>query len=136
MIWGYKMFKKDNTAEIVQILSTSLKEVTTTFIEELARVEKSHFEQLEKQSTKQLQILERQTKDFIGVMGDFIEASKPKEVSRVEQFIERLPEKENTIEKEEPEEFNLDEIPRIPMMGNNVGVQFDGDEEIHPINIS
>lgn len=130
------MFKKDNTKEIVEILATSLKEVTNKFIEEIARVEKSHFEQLEKQSSKQLQILERQTKDFIGVMGEFIEASRSKTPDKVEQFVERLPQKENTIEKEEPEEFNLEDIPRIPMMGNNVGVQFDGDEEIHPINIS
>lgn len=130
------MFKKDTTPEVIQILSDSLKEVTSKFIEELARVEKSHFEQLEKQSTKQLQILERQTKDFLKTMEVFIETTQPKQSDKVEQFLDNLPAKENTIEKEQPEEFNLDEIPRIPMMGNNIGVQFDGDEEIHPINIS
>lgn len=130
------MFKKDNTAEIAQIIATSFKEVTNSYIEQLAKLEQKHWEQLEKQSTKQLQILEKQTKDFIQVMSDFIEASKqvPQPIPHAD-LLDRVLEKENTIEKEEVEEQNLDEIPRIPIT-NGVGVMFDGEEEIHPINIS
>jgi len=129
----------DSTAEIVKILSATLKEVTTTFIEQVALMEKNHWEQLEKQSTKQLQILEKQTKDFIGVMGDFIEASKPiqpppplvPDIHTLDKVLER----ENTIEKEELEEQSLDQIERIPMT-DGIKVQFEGEELIHDINIS
>ncbi len=130
------MFKKDNTAEIAQIIATSFKEVTTSYIEQLSKLEAEHWKQLEKQSTKQLQILEKQTKDFMSVMSDFIEASKPvaQPIAHPE-LLDKILERENTIEKEELEEQNLEDIPRIPMT-NGIGVQFEGDEEIHPINIS
>lgn len=127
---------QDKTNDIVKSYSDMVKGLSTSFMEGITQVQMSHFEQVEKQSTKQLQILERQTKDFIGVMGDFIEASKPPvQPDRVVNFLDKLPQRENTIEKEEIEEQNLDEIPRIPMT-NGIGVQFEGDEEIHPINIS
>lgn len=133
------MFKKDNTAEIAQIIATSFKEVTTSYIEQLSKLEAEHWKQLEKQSTKQLQILEKQTKDFMQVMSDFIEASKqpvpPPAPVVHSDLLDKILEKENTIEKEEVEELNLDEIPRIPMT-NGVNLQFDGEEQIHPINIS
>ena len=134
------MFKKDNTKEIVQIVAESFERITTNFMIQLADVEKKHWEQLEKQSSKQLQILEKQTKDFIGVMTEFIEASKPPvappPLVADMTILDKVMERENTIEKEEKDENFLDEIQRIPMTGNNINVQFDGEEQIHPINIS
>lgn len=132
------MFKKDNTAEVTKIITDAFKEVTISYIDELALLEQKHWEQLEKQSTKQLQILEKQTKDFMSVMGDFINVYKttnpPPAPVVHSDLLDKILDKENTIEKEETEELNLDEIPRIPMT-NGIGVQFEGDEEIHPINI-
>jgi hypothetical protein len=127
---------QDKTNDIVKSYSDTVKEITTTFIEEIGKIEKSHFEQVEKQSTKQLQILERQTKDFIGVMETFIESQKPPaQPNQVVSFLDKLPERENTIEKEEIEEHSLEDIPRIPIT-DGIGVQFEGEEEIHPINIT
>lgn len=132
------MIFKDTTPEITKIVTDAFKEVTTSYIEQLSKLEQEHWKQLEKQSTKQLQILEKQTKDFMSVMSDFIEASKPASVPPPvvhSDLLDKILDKENTIEKEEVEEQNLEDIPRIPMT-NGIGVQFEGDEEIHPINIS
>ena len=42
---------------------------------------------------------------------------------------------ENTIEKEELEEQSLDDLPRIPMKQGGINLQFEGEEEIMPIDI-
>lgn len=132
------MIFKDTTPEITRIVTDAFKQVTTSYIEQLSKLEQEHWKQLEKQSTKQLQILEKQTKDFMQVMGNFIEASKPVPVPPPpvmhSDLLDKILDKENTIEKEEVEEQNLEDIPRIPMT-NGINLMFDGDETIHPINI-
>ncbi len=105
------------------------------FMEKMAEIQTSHFEQLEKQSGKQLIILEKQTKDFMGVMSDFIAATRASQplvpdTSLLDKFLET----ENSIEKEEIPEQNLEDMSRIPIV-SGINVQFDGEEEIHPINI-
>src|SRR6267154_5434257 len=134
MVLHMIMFK-DNTPEIARIVTDAFKEVTTSYIEQLSKLEQEHWKQLEKQSTKQLQILEKQTKDFMQVMSDFIAASKPVSQPVVHSnVLDKVLSGENTIEKEEVEEHNLDEIDRIPMT-NGINVQMEGQEEIMPINI-
>ncbi len=129
-------FFKDNTTEIAQIIATSFKEVTTSYIEQLSKLEAEHWKQVEKQSGKQLQILEKQTKDFIGVMEKFIESQRPVVANKeVTELISKLPDRENTIAKEEMEEKELDDIDRVPIV-NGMNLQFEGEEEIMPINIS
>lgn len=121
-----------SSVTVVEKLTT----VEASFLKELATMEAKHWEQLEKQSGKQLQILEKQTKDFMEVMGNFIEATKQaKPADPIVQFLDKLPERENTIEKEEVEEQNLDEIPRIPLV-DGLQIQMEGEEEVMPINIS
>lgn len=127
---------KTDTDSIVKAYSDTVKEISTTFMEEIGKVQKAHFEQLEKQSSKQLVILEKQTKDFMGVMSDFIQASKPeRELIRDTSMLDKILQTENSIEKEEIPEQNLEDIPRIPIT-QGVNVMFEGEEEIHPINIT
>jgi hypothetical protein len=120
---------------IVTDYTDTVNKISLSFMEEIGKVERNHFEQVEKQSTKQLQILEKQTKDFIGVMEKFIENNQPKQLVPDHQFLDKILERENTISKQEVEEKNLDEIDRIPIV-NGMNVQFEGEEEIMPINIS
>lgn len=129
--------KEDNIEQITKIVTDAFKEVTTSYIEQLSKLEAEHWKQLEKQSAKQLVILEKQTKDFMGVMKDFIEASKPvpQPVPQVTELISNLPERENSIAKEEVEEQHLEDIQRIPLV-DGVNVQFEGNDELFPINIS
>lgn len=126
----------DRNTEVVKMYADTVKDISTKFMEQTAYVQKSHFEQLEKQSSKQLTILEKQTKDFIGVMGDFIDANKEQQpLYRDTHLLDKVLERENSIEKEEIPEQNLEDIPRIPIL-DGVNVQFEGEEEILPINIS
>lgn len=134
LLYNKSIDDKQDQFDIVRSYSDTVKEISVAFMQEIAGVEKNHFEQVEKQSTKQLQILEKQTKDFIGVMEKFIEASKPPK-EKITELISNLPERENTIAKEEEEEKSLEDIERIPIV-NGINVQFEGQEEILPINIS
>lgn len=126
---------KDRDSDLVTTYSDTVKEIATSFMEQTAQMQKSHFEQLEKQSSKQLVILERQTKDFMGVMGEFIAASKaPPPLIADRHLLDKVLERENSIEKEEIPEQNLEDISRIPIV-DGINVQFEGQEEILPINI-
>jgi uncharacterized protein (DUF885 family) len=91
-------------------------DLTQVFMQSLTEITKSHFEQLEKQSSRQLAILEKQTKNFLDAMTTFTIAMKEHPVQSVSPMPDLLDktERKNTIEKEEPQEQFLDEIGRIP----------------------
>lgn len=104
---------------------------TNTFIEQLTAVEKSHFEQVEKQSTKQLTILEKQTKDFLNTIATITETmqEKPQPLPQPMPDLLDKTSRENTIEEEQPKDYFLDEISRIPNI-NEMNVKFIDNEQI------
>lgn len=125
---------KERQNDILTSYSDTLKLVSTTFMEEIGEIERVHFQQVEKQSAKQLDILGKQTKDFLTAMTDFVEVSKPQPVPIVPDLLDNS-RRENTIEKEETPEIPLDDMSRIPMVEGIKGVRFEDEEEIFPIDI-
>ena len=95
-----------------------------------------HFKQLEKHSDKQLKLLERNTQQFLNKLGDIIETQK---TESAKEAFEPIPldtnSVENTIEKEEEKEVNLEDTNRIPIV-EGVKIKFEDEEEVYPINIS
>lgn len=122
---------KDRTGIIMQSYSDMIKDTTEKYVEELGKVHVSHFEQLEKQSTKQLQILERQTKDYMVGMTKLAEAMQPAPQPIVgPDLLDKRQPVENTIEKEDIPDQSLADMPRFPLDG--VNIKFEGEEEIFP----
>lgn len=130
------IYKKDDddklqTGVIMQSYSDMLKGTVETFIQELGKIEKSHFDNLEKTSTKQLQILERQTKDYMKGISDLAQAMKPNSPTFTPDLLDKLPKAENTIDREDIPDQNLGDMPPIPIT-DGVNIQFEGQEEIIP----
>lgn len=125
----------DTVKDVTTTTINTLKEIETTFLEELTKNQKIHFEQLEKQSSKQLQIVEKQTKEFLTAITTLAEMQRPvpHPIIGPDLFQEKV---KNDIEKEEKEEYFLDEIARIPNI-NEVKVKFEDDEKIlgEPIDL-
>lgn len=126
--------ESDRTEAILDTYASTVSETIKTFMEQVALTEKHHFEQLEKQSTKQLQVMEKQTKDFLTSIADIAAAFKPDPVPFPMPDLLDKSQRENTIEKEELPETFLDEMPRIPL-ADGLKVKFEDDEEIYPIHI-
>lgn len=132
-LYVFKMLERKDTVDdtrsgqFYQLIQSN----TNTFIEQLSAVEKSHFEQVEKQSSKQLTILEKQTRDFLSAITDITENMKPP-IDRIKPLPDLLDKSEkitNSIEKEEPKDYFLDEIARIPNI-NDMNVKFLDNEQI------
>lgn len=124
------------TGVIMQQYSTMLKDTTEKFIQELSKVQINHFNNLERTSTKQLQILERQTKDYMKGITDLAEALKPTPAPIVgPDLLDKVVHTENTIEKEEIPEQSLEDMSRIPLV-DGINFQFEGEEEIIPFTPS
>src|SRR5882724_9799528 len=126
---------KDEKSRLNSLLAThisSLEKTSTTFMQEISKVEMRHFEQLEKTGSKQLTILEKQTKDFLSAMTDFIKALKetPQAVplDMMPHLLDNSGER-NSIEKEEIADVPLSEIGRIPNI-NSLNIKFEDDEQI------
>lgn len=125
----------DRAHDLVDAYSKTIDKVVEKFIQKVADIERTHFEQLQKQSTRQLEILEKQSGDFIDALASLKQpAPEIKQLVSDPHVLDKIMETENSIEKEEIPEQNLDDINRIPLI-NNLNVQFEGEEEVHPIQI-
>lgn len=125
----------EKTSKLLESHYMTLQTISSDFMAKLSEIQGKHFEQLEKQSGKQLTILEKQTKDFLKAITDLAVTYQPKPPEITPHLLDNMEKIENSIEKEEVEEKGLDEIPRIPLV-NGLNVQMEGEEEIFPINIT
>lgn len=108
---------KNHSETILRNIFSTQRETTREFMEQIAKIEKSHFETNEKQTGKQVKILEENTKHFLEAMTEFTIAMQPKPVPLSPDLIDKTPIK-NSIEEEQPKEYFLDEISRIPNIGD------------------
>lgn len=121
LIVFWMLYKKDGRDKeyndiILRNIFSMQRETTHTFMEQISKIEKSHFETNEKQTGKQLKILEENTKHFLDAMTEFTIAMQPKPIPISQPLPDLLDksERKNTIEDEAPKEYFLDEIARIP----------------------
>lgn len=121
LIVFWMLYKKDEKDKehselLLRNSFSTQKETTQTFMEQIAKIEKIHFETNEKQTGKQLKILEENTRHFLSAMTEFTIAMQPKPVPLSQPVPDLLDktERKNTIEEEQPKEYFLDEISRIP----------------------
>lgn len=125
LIVFYLLFKKDEKDKdhnelLLRNIFSMQREHVHTFMEQIAKIEKAHFETNERQTGKQLKILEENTKHFLAAMTEFTIAMQPKPVPLPHPTPDLLDksERKNTIEDEQPKEYFLDEIARIPNIGD------------------
>lgn len=125
LIVFWMLYKKDgrdkeNNELILRNIFSMQRETTHSFMEQIAKIEKSHFETIEKQTGKQAKLLEENTKHFLDAMTTFTIAMQPKPMPLSQPIPDLLDksERKNTIEDEAPKEYFLDEIARIPNIGD------------------
>ena len=95
-------------------------------MEQSAKIQTEHFKQLESHSANLMGMVDKHSEDFMQLL-------KEKPVLK-EGILDFAPQ-ENIIEKEDNPENPLEEITNIPIK-EGIQIQFEGEEEILPVNIS
>lgn len=118
--------EKEQLISTFRDMFTTLADSTRQFHESVAKMQLAHFDDLEKQSTRQLQILEKQAKSFLETIQAQHEVSAltKQEPPKIEKIVE------NTIEVEEPQDIPLTEESRIPFIAGVTNFKFEGEEQI------
>lgn len=135
MIFNHDNCKKDKQEILKTFESTILKvlesveKMNNKFIEQSAKIQIEHFKQLESHTANLMGMMDKHAQDFMELL-------KEKKEEPILQKLSSLDSpQENVIEKEDFQESPLEEVTNIPIK-EGIQVQFDGEEEILPINIS
>lgn len=129
-----------NGKQVEDIASTYIIEIAKVYkqaIEDIRKLDEKHFKQLDTSSVKQIALIDKQYQKALLTIERVVETMTPKppEIPSP-HLLDNFAKIENTIEKEELPEQELDEVERIPMIKNgNLNVQFEGEEQILPIQI-
>jgi hypothetical protein len=98
----------------------------------IEKTQVEYFESLEKYFQKSSMLLDRSNREFLRVFREVFKKDIPKETPKVLEANQV----ENSIEKVSgPEEINLTDIPRIPIV-DGVKIKFEDEEETFPMNIN
>lgn len=113
----------------------SMEKTQNKFVDMAAKIEMAHFKQVEKLNDKHARLFEKTTDKFLKIMEERPKIEKSI-LQELEEKVSRLsPEETNSIEKEEDNENPLSDFPNMPMK-EGVNLQFEGEEEIYPIEIT
>ena len=110
---------------VIKVLE-SVEKISNKFMEQSAKIQMEHFKQLESHSANLMGMVDKHAEDFMQLL-------KEKPVLK-EGILDFAPQ-ENIIEKEDNPENPLEEITNIPIK-EGIQIQFEGEEEILPVNIS
>ena len=132
MIFNHDNCEKDKQEILKTFENTILKvlesveKISNKFMEQSAKIQTEHFKQLESHSANLMGMVDKHSEDFMKLL-------KEKPVLK-EGILDFAPQ-ENIIEKEDNPENPLEEITNIPIK-EGIQIQFEGEEEILPVNIS
>ena len=130
MMFNHDKCEKDKQEILKTFESTILKvlesveKTNNKFYEMAAKIQTEHFRQLESHSANLMAMVDKHSEDFM----ELLKKQEPTSITT------DLPQ-ENVIEKEDNSESPLEDVTNIPIK-EGIQVQFEGEEEILPINIS
>lgn len=135
MIFNHDKCEKDKQEILKTFESTVLKvlesveKINNKFMEQSAKIQIEHFKQLESHSANLMGMVDKHSEDFMKLL----------EQKKADPILEKLngdfSPSENVIEKEDNTENPLEEVTNIPIK-EGIQIQFEGEEEILPVNIS
>lgn len=124
-----------NSPEFSQVIGY-LSEANKAMYEMFGKIIAEHFKQLEKQSDKQMKVLEKQSQQFLTSLEGIVNYEKAKEEKEAFKPVPLNSEKvENTIEEKDTEEVDLSDSNRVPIV-DGVKIKFEDEEDIYQPNIT